>query len=210
MKKEHGLKEIIAYEKVRMHPLVFTVSYILTPVYAVVSILLIAAFGVLMELDEKAYLIHALVCLGAFVLISVAFLASVPGVRKKVLRAELDRYDFDTSKEESRETYDFSTEDFSLKFDKYGMYVEDKLYYYNHLQKLVLTDNFCRRVNICLQFYLSPGHYVRLGVNPTTLKMVECLKIPFENGEVLSYILSNKEDAFLQIHNKGYVTVRQE
>ena len=37
MKKDKvGLKEIVAYEKTQMLPLNFTVSYILTPIYAVV------------------------------------------------------------------------------------------------------------------------------------------------------------------------------
>ena len=66
-----GIKEIIAYEKAQMLPLNFTVSYILTPIYAVVCFLILGAFGVLMEIDDEKYLLQGLLCLGAFVLISI-------------------------------------------------------------------------------------------------------------------------------------------
>lgn len=211
MKKDKvGLKEIVAYEKTQMLPLNFTVSYILTPIYAVVCFLLIAAFAVLMEIDDEKYFVQGLLCLGAMVLISIVFLASVPLVRKKAIKIELTRYDFDTSEEEPLEIYDFSTEEFSLKFDKYGMYVNDELFYYNHLNKNVVTDNYLKRVGVYLQFALDKEHRVTLWANPTTLKMLECLEIKLDNRHILDYIIENKKDAFEQIYNKGYVVARYE
>ena len=56
-----GLKEIVAYEKAQMLPLNFTVSYILTPIYAVVCFLLLGAFAVLMEIDDEKYLANGLI-----------------------------------------------------------------------------------------------------------------------------------------------------
>lgn len=209
-KDKVGLKEIVAYEKTQMLPLNFTVSYILTPIYIVVCFLLIGAFAVLMEIDDEKYLLQGLLCLGAFVLISIIFLASVPLVRKKAIKTEIERYDFDTSKEEALEIYDFSTEEFSLKFDKYGMYVNDELFYYNHLNKNVVTGNYLKRVGVYLQFTLDKEHRVTLSVNPTTLKMLESLDIKLDNRHILDYIISNKKDAFEQIYNKGYVVVRYE
>lgn len=207
-KDKLGLKEIVAYEKTQMLPLNFTVSYILTPICAVVCFLLIGAFAVLMEVDDEKYLVHGLLCLGAVVLISIIFLASVPLVRKKAIKMEIERYDFDTSEEESLEIYDFSTEEFSLKFDKYGMYVNDELFYYNHLNKNVVTSNYLKRVGVYLQFALDEEHRVTLWVNPTTLKMLESLEIKLDNRHVLDYIISNKKEAFEQIYNKGYVIAR--
>ena len=194
-----GLKEIIAYEKTQMLHLNFTVSYILAPIYAVVCFLLIGAFAVLMEIDDEKYLVQGLLCLGAFVLISIIFLASVPIVRKKAIKIEVERYDFDISKEETLEVYDFSTDEFSLKFDKYGMYVNDELFYYSHLNKNVVTGNYLKRVRVYLQFALDEEHRVTLPVNPTTLKMLESLEIKLDNSHILEYILSNKRDAFEQI-----------
>ena len=207
-KDKVGLKEIVAYEKTQMFPLNFTVSYIFTPIYAVVCFLLIGAFTVLMEIDDEKYLLQGLLCLGAFVIISILFLACVPLVRKKAIITELERYDFDISDENALEIYDFSTEDFSLKFDKYGMYVNDELFYYNHLNKNVVTSNYLKRVGVYLQFALDEEHRVTLWVNPTTLKMLESLEIKLDNRHILDYILSNKKEAFEQIYNKGYVIVR--
>ncbi len=200
----------MAYEKTQMLPLNFTVSYILTPIYAVLCFLLIGLFAVLMKIDDEKYLVQGLLCLGAFVLISIIFLASVPLVRKKAIKIEIERYDFDTSKEEALEIYDFSTEEFSLKFDSYGMYVNDELFYYNHLDKNVVTGNYLKRVGVYLQFALDEEHRVTLSVNPTTLKMLDSLEIKLDNRHILEYILSNKEDAFEQIYNKGYVVALYE
>lgn len=186
----------------------FTVSYILTPIYAVVCFLLIGAFTVLMEIDDEKYLLQGLLCLGAFVLISILFLACVPLVRKKAIITELERYDFDMSDENALEIYDFSTEEFSLKFDKCGMYVNDELFYYNHLNKNVVTSNYLKRVGVYLQFALDEEHRVTLWVNPTTLKMLESLEIKLDNRHILDYIISNKKEAFEQIYNKGYVIAR--
>lgn len=193
-----------------MLPLNFTVSYILTPIYAVLCFLLIGLFAVLMKIDDEKYLVQGLLCLEAFVLISIIFLASVPLVRKKAIKIEIERYDFDTSKEEALEIYDFSTEEFSLKFDSYGMYVNDELFYYNHLDKNVVTGNYLKRVGVYLQFAFDEEHRVTLSVNPTTLKMLDSLEIKLDNRHILEYILSNKEDAFEQIYNKGYVVALYE
>ena len=203
-----GLKEIIAYEKTQMLPLNFTVSYILIPIYVIVCFLLIGAFAVLMEIDDEKFLVHGLLCLGAMIVISIAFLSCVPLVRKKAIKTELERYDFDTSQEEALEIYDFSTNEFSLKFDKYGMCVNDELFYFNHLKKNVVTSNYLKRVGVYLQFALDDEHKVTLSANPTTLKMLESLEIKLDNNHILEYILSNKSNAFEQIYNKGYVVAR--
>ena len=204
------LREIIAYEKTQMLPLNFMVSYILVPIYVVVSLLLIGAFGILMEIDDQKHLVPGLLCLGAMALISIVLLASVPFVRRKTIRTELNRYEFDTSAEIPRQVYDFSTEDFSLKFDQFGMYVNEDLFYYNHLQKNIITNNYCRRVNIYIQFALDEDHTVTLPLNGVTIKMLESLEINLDNNHILAYILSNKEKAFQQIYDKGTITTNEQ
>lgn len=207
-KRKVRLKNIIACEKAQMLPLNFTVSYVVTPIYAVICLLLAGTFGILMELDEEKYFVHGLLCLGSFAFITIVLLACVPLIRKKAINIELERYNFDTSSAEQLETYDFSTEAFSLKFDRFGMYINDELFYYNHLNKMVVTGNQHQRIWIRLQFSLSPEQVVTIPVTPTTLKMLECLEIKLDNGHILDYIAANKKDAFEQIYNKGYVVVR--
>ena len=209
MKKDSkNLKEIIAFEKSQMLPLNFMVSYILTPIYATVCFFLIGVFAVLMGIDDEKYFVEGLLCLGFLVLISVVFLASVPFVRKKAITVEMQRYDFDTSDVEEKDVFDFSTEDFTLKFDKNGMYVNEELFYYNHLNNYILTENYCKRVGIYIQFSLDEEHKIALSLSPETLKMLECFEVQLENKHILDYITTNKEDAFKQIYNKGYVIPR--
>ena len=88
------------------------------------------------------------------------------------------------------------------------MHVNDELFYYNHLNKNVVTNNYCKRVGIYIQFVLDEEHIVTLPVNPTSLKMLECLEIKLDNKHILDYIIVNQKDAFEQIYNKGYVVAR--
>lgn len=206
MKKDRiSIKKILAYEKAQMFPLTFIVSYILAPIYLFFSLCLMVLFAVFMEINEQEYFVHGLFCLGTFVLITIIFLSTVPYVRKKAIHAELARYDFDTSNVEALELFDFSTDDFSLKFDKHGMYVDEELIYYNHMNKTVITGNQCKRVQIYLQFAPSKDWSISLPVTPITLKMLDCLEIRLDNTEVLDYILSNQKAAFEQIYNKGTI-----
>lgn len=202
-----NFSEIVAYEKSQMLPLNFVMSYVLAPIYAAISFLLIGAFCVLMEIDDTKFLFPGLICLGVWLLITIIFLLSVPFVRKKAIAAEMQRYDFDTSNVEAAELWNFSTDDFSLKFDRFGMYVNDKLFYYTHLYKQIITSNYCKRVGIYLQFALSKEQAVTLYVNPVTLKLLQSLDIQLENQQTLEYILSNKEDAFRKIYDKGHLGI---
>lgn len=186
-----------------MPPFMFFMSYIITPIYIIACILILVAFATLKEIDSEKYFVQGLLLLSAFVILSIALLISVPFVRRKVINAEIERYDFDTSSVEDSDLWDFSTEEFSLKFDNDGMYLNGKLYYYNHMQKLVVTSNSCKRVWIYLQFIFSQEEAIILSLNPKTLKMMQCLNIKPDNQEVLDYILSNKRAAFEKILNKG-------
>lgn len=204
------LKDIVAYEKTQMFPWDFTVSYIVTPIYVVVCLLLAAAFGILMEIDDEKFLVQGLLCIGAFALISVILLATVPFIRKKTIRTELELYDFDSSKVEELDVWDFSTEESGLKFDQLGMYIDNELFYYNHISKTVETSNHCKRIIIYLQFAISEEQIITLPVNPTTLKMLECLNIKLDNQNILEYILSNKQEAFKKIYNRGHIAAHHQ
>ena len=203
--KSIGLKDIIANEKAIMLPLNFTMSYIVTPIYLVVTLLLLVGFGVSIETDNKSYIIFGYVCLGIFALLSIALLATVPFVRKRAIKTELTRYDFDASEENYSDTFDFSNPYSSLRFDKLGMYVNDELFYYNHLNKQVVTSNKYKRVVMSLKFSASEEHIILLPVNSETINMLNCLDIELDNRHILDYIINNKEKAFIQIYDKGFV-----
>ena len=90
--KKRTFREIIRQEKEIMLPVNFFVSYILTPIYAIISFVLMAVFGVLMSIDEDKYLISGILCLCAFVVLSIMLLSTVPFVRKKAIQTEIQRY----------------------------------------------------------------------------------------------------------------------
>ena len=200
------LKEIIRQEKEIMLPLNFFISYILTPIYVTVSFVLIAIFGVLMSVDDEKYLILGVLCLCAFVVISIIFLSTVPFVRKKAIQAEIQRYDFDFSGEPALEKWDFSTEETTLYFKSYGMYVNDDFYNFDELIITIETSNYCKRVHIVLRFTIAPNMYIDLSIDRSVLKMIDAFRIKIYNRSLLDYILDNKNTAFEEIYNKGYVS----
>lgn len=206
--KRIKFKNFLANEKIQMLPIVFTMSYIITPIYLIITFFILVIFGILMGFNKEKYFVHGLICLGVFVVVTILLLVSVPFIRKKVIEIELERYDFDTSKVEDKEMWDLSTDGISLKFDRNGMYVNDEIFYYNHLNKTLVTSNSYKRIGIYFQFALSEEQVITLFVNPTTLKMIECLDIELDGRNILEYIISNKKEAFEQIYNKGYVVIR--
>ncbi len=205
-KHQFKLREIIKLEKSQMLPLNFFVSYILTPAYLVISALLLITFGVLMSIDDEKYLVAGLLCLGFFVVLSIAFLLLVPFVKKEAIRTEMQRYNLDTEIVTTLEIFDFSDDELSVKFDKHGMYIDDELYYYNHLTKYLVTHNHYKRIAIGIRFSVSEEQSITLPLDCFTLKMLQVLNIELQNQAVLDYIIANKEAAFKQIYDKGFIS----
>lgn len=203
------LREMIAIDKAQMLPLNFKVNYIFTPLYVVVSLILLLVFGALMQARLVAL---GLVCLGVMALLTAGLLLMVPIVRKRAIRAELERYGFDTRKRDeipdAAEEWDFSDEELSVSFNRYGMRVNGVLYYYNHLQKIVLTGNRYQRVSVMIVFLESPERCIALPAIPKVRRMLENYQITLENQETFDYILSDPEQAFTEIYKKGEVAVK--
>lgn len=190
-----------------MYPFHFIISYIVTPVYLAVSLALMIMFGVLMELDEQAYFPYGLICLGSFVFLTIVILSIAPYFRKKAIRLELERYDFDTSNVDTPEQVHFSSEGVTVKFDANGMYVNDKQFSYHQMIKTIETSNRYKRIYIYFQFTTVKGWRIFLPITPVTIKMLDSMKIRLDNHEILDYIIHNKKDAFTQIYIKGNIHI---
>lgn len=190
-------------DSAKMLPWDFVMLYVILPVYSVVSIALLSYCSIFIEEDKN--LRSGLLCLGAFILISAMLLVIDYFFYKKTINVELERYNFDTSDIEELEMYEFYyANGSSLKFDKNGMYINDELFYYSDMSKLVLTSNYRRRIGIYIQFYVSEEQCIALSLDEgLTLKILESLNIQLDNMNVLEYILSNKRKAFEQIYRKG-------
>lgn len=205
--KKPSFKQVLLYEKSQMHPLNRFMLYVITPVYLGVSLLLIVTFGILMGIDDKKFLVLGLSLLGFFALITAVLLSIVPIIKKRVLQEEIASYDFDFFKLSNLSNYDYSYDDISLKFDINGMYVDGDLFYYNHLYIAIVTDSYCHRINIAVRFSVDDNYYGQVRLDAKILKMIYDFRIPVQNKDVLDYIVNNKEQAFKQIYNKGYVKI---
>ena len=194
---------MIAYEKAHMLPLNFMMSYVLIPAYVVLAILLISFLGSQLNSGNIPMSLTSLILLLA---LTAALLMAVPAVRKRAIRSELKRYDLDASKEESREVWDFSEKELSVRFDQFGMRVNGRLYYYNHLHKLLMTDNASQRVTIYLVFAPTDNEGLMIPLDPRSLRMLSDFGITLDNQKVLDHILDHKHEAFTEIYKKGEIS----
>ena len=173
-RKKPRLREMAALDKSRMLPLNYAFSYVLTPIYIVSALLLLIGIGAATG-DGKVTAGLAGVILLA--ILTAVFLAGFPIVRKRAIRSERERYCFDTEAVGSRTEWDFSQEELSVRFNRYGMVADGKLHYYNHLKKFVYTTNEFKRVGIYLGFsdsgvLVSPAFTVNLTHKSPVLKVL--------------------------------------
>lgn len=199
-KSKARFRDMVARDKKNMLPLNFAMSYIIVPLYVVFAFLLIVLFSGMLNTGRVP---GGLICLGLDVLLTVGLLVGLLLARKKSIKTELGRYDLDTAKLESKEEWDFSVEELSVKFNRFGMKVDGKLLYYNHLRKVLITDNACKRVMICIVFAADEKDAIMLPLSAEVLKMMEDFGIEPDNKADLDYILEHKEEAFAQIYKKG-------
>lgn len=209
-KNKRRLRDMIAADRARMLPIMFRMAYIVTPIYVAVTFIILIAFCSLMDQGKVP---AGLTCLGIAAVPTAAVLTAVPIVRKRAIRTELERYDLDGMLRErdalaSQEVWDFSTEEISLTFDRYGMKLSGERFYYNHLTKLLLTDNPGSRVAIYLYFAILDREEggVAVPLTAETLKMLSDFDLKLDNQPMLDALFAHPEEAFAQIFKKGHIS----
>ena len=205
-KSKARFRDMISRDKEQMLPLNFAMSYIIIPLYVVIAFLIVVLFSGMLNTGRVP---GGFICLGIAALLTAGVLIGMVLVRRKAIKTELARYDLDTSKLDSKAEWDFSVNELSVKFNRYGMNVDGKLFYYNHLRKVVITDNSYKRVSIYLVFAANEKDAILLPLSAETLKMMEDFGIEPDNKEELDYILEHKEEAFRQIYKKGKLTIKE-
>ena len=208
-KKKPRLRDMIALDRAQMLPLNFTFSYILTPLYVAVALIMLIVCGSLLN---AGYGVGSLICLGILGMLTAAFLFLIRCVRKSAICSEMRRYDITRCLKkrdgmESHTVWDFSENELSVSFNRYGMATNGTLFYYNHLHKLVMTSNDSKRVVICICFADREDRAVILPLSPKTLKMLDDFQIELDTQAVLDHILAHPEDAFAEIYDKGKITL---
>ncbi len=202
-KNTSSFKEILAFEKSVVPPIRYKVNYIIVPVYILLSLGIFTAFGILMELDEVRYLPYGLGLMGLFVLITIALLISVPLVRRKEVLYSLGFYNFDETQSEEQDMYDYSTDEHKVVFDKYGMNVNDNLFWYNHMNVFVETERYMHRIFVSVVFCVDENFYCHIPLSGTSIRMIKQFGIRITNPHVLKSIIDNPYKAFETIYTKG-------
>lgn len=204
------LRDMVAADKKNMLPLNFAASYIGKPVYVVLAAILLILFGAFVDAGSFG---GSVICLLLLALMTVALIYMKPFVRKRAVRAELERYDLKHMLEKrdrmaSHKVWDFSTEELRVYFNRYGMGVGDERRYYNHMDKRVMTGNDYQRVGIFICFSDSEGQSILLPLNARVLKMLDDFQVTLDNQAALDYIFAHPEEAFTEIYSKGHVALK--
>lgn len=196
-------------ERRYMNPLRYRVNYRIVPCYVLFCALCLVAGIVLMGMDDERFMPVFIGLLAAIGAASTWLLMTVPKTRKKELRLELERYDFDVSSVPERDRYEIEYEGSKLVFDANGVKVDEKFYWYGHLNPGLVTSNRFNRVWVAIMFGEDPEKSLFVPVSPTLIRAVESLNIPLQNREMFNYLLQYKENAFAQIYKYGTFQVFQ-
>lgn len=211
MNNKVGLHGMIAADRANMTKLSFTFTYIVTPIYIAAAAALLTAFGVL---SASGNYTAGLICFGILGALTAALLLSVPYVRRRTIADELRRYDIksclrELKRSEPQDEWDFSDEELSVLFSSYGMRVGDKLLYYNHLNKFVVTSNKYRRVGIYICFSNADDCHILLPLSSKSLRLLRDFDIALDNRQALDRILSAPKEAFAEIYDRGRLDMKK-
>ena len=190
-------------EKRYMNPIRYQTNYRLVPCYALFCAVCFVTGIVLMGIDDERFAPVFVGLLAIMGLVSVWLLLKVPETRKKELRLELERYDFDASFVPEHNKYTIAYEGAELVFDSNGIKVDEKFYWYGHLTPTLVTSNRFNRVWVAVMFGADPTKALFVPVSPALIRAVEDLNIPLKNREAFDYLLQHKENAFAQIYKYG-------
>lgn len=193
----------VKLEKRYMNPIRFRTNYRIVPAYGIFCALCLILGLVLMEIDDKKFLPVFLGLFALMAVVTVWLLRQVPATRKAELKAELDRYDFDTGDIPAQKTYEFFDEGMELTLDANGMTVEGKFCWYGHLKPALVTTNRFHRVWLAIQFGEDPKTALFVPLSAELIHAVQNLPIPLTNPERLDFLLTHKENVIAQVYNTG-------
>ena len=195
------LWKLLQTNKAQMHPLFFAAQHYVVPLYIAASSACLVLFGLHCGGGRTA---EGIWWLAAWGILTALLLAFVPLMRRRVLKDELARYDFDVEKVPPREQWTVGEGEDAVSFDRFGMTAHGVLRYYNHLSPTLTAVNTFYRVHLFIRFINdADGFVLRLPVEAWTLRMLKDCGIRLTNQDKLDVLLADKEKAFRTILNKG-------
>ena len=202
------IKDIIKNEKQQMNSIRYKINYIFVPIFLFVAASIIITNSILLSIDEEKYTPLCIVLFSIFGLIILAMIISVPFITKKELKLEMEKYDFTIQKDQKEECSVESLEGIKFIFKETELVINNIIYKYDDFNINIYTLNTLRTIRINLEFVFKKSDnfvYWNIRLNNDLLNAVTKLNINITNKPLLEYIINNKEKAFKQILNYGYV-----
>lgn len=210
-KTKKSFLDQIRYEKKEMNPIRFKINYIFIPIWLAIFFLNILLI-VIIDAKNDSLSLASYILLGIDILSLPTILSSVPLIRKKEVKLELDKYDFVNSNGDL--IYEFEDE-MSVKSINKIEFFEDKILInnnelnYENCNCMIVTNNHLLRININLLFEIWDKncyeYNVSLKLDGKLIKLINDKQIKVLNKDTYDYIIHNKGKAFYQIIKYGYI-----
>lgn len=203
------LKTLLKKEKQEMNKIRAFINYTIVPIILIVTILVLSINFILLTINEEKYTTLSIILFILLGVMYISLIASLPLIRKKELKIELDKYDF-TINQDVKDEYIIYTKNSVVKFKNEGLFYEDKYYKYDDLSLQLLTSNHLSKVSIFVEInvkndnsYIKPHWYIDL--DNELLNAIVNYDIKLENYEKLITIINNKEETFKNILKYGVI-----
>lgn len=203
--------DLIRYEKKEMNPIRFKINYFFIPIWLAIFFLNILLI-VIIDAKNDSLSLTSYILLGIDILSLPTILSSIPFIRKKEVKLELDKYDFVNSNGDL--IYEFEDE-MSVKSINKIEFLEDKILInnnelnYENCNCMIVTNNHLLRINVNLLFEIWDKncyeYNISLKLDGKLIKLINDKQIKVLNKDIYDYIIHNKEKAFYQIIKYGSI-----
>lgn len=198
-------KNIVAYEKSVLNPIRYNMNYRIVPAYGILTLVVIIISCILIEIDQVRFMPYYIALLALLVLCSVVLVIYGQNVVKKEIQDEVARYDLNYTIIPDSDEYDFSNDIDRIFFTSNGMHINDRFYWYNHLQIGIICKTYMHRVIIYVGFLTEKEVFCTIPFDARSIKMLHQFHVPLKNPEVLEQLLRDTYAAFKRIYKKGKI-----
>lgn len=207
-----GIKKIMDNEKKNMNSIRWKVNYVLVPIFLGVMVIIFSIVGITMSIDEEKYTPLAILLISIFGLMCVGLLSINPFIRKQEIKIEVSKYNFDKVVLENNSFYEFTpcNENTVVIFKEKTLEINGKDYDYSCFDIMIISSNSLNKINLTVLFTLQNSGrehnpYLVFELDGRMISVLDKFNIMIKNRDVLDFIINNKEEAFKQIYNYGYV-----
>ncbi|MBQ7871394.1 MAG: hypothetical protein IJ357_04570 [Oscillospiraceae bacterium] len=196
------LGELIDFEKTKLTRQRWRINYVIVPIYLGVSALVILTGLILMSIDEVRFQGAFIGLIAFWALLTVALLLTVPRARKNDILWELSHYGLNTEHLKPRTEYEFQIDGHAICFEASGIRIDDTFVWYNHVRLMLHGERYWHNLYLSFVCRLSDDTVLKFRLSGEIIQMIQDLKLPLENHEVLEQLLADPYKVFERIYNK--------